>query len=70
MTPRTKTNLGETLKGLAGGITLLQGSKYANEEQKRDALLWVLYQALRWTADDVMAQAVADGFTSTQQGVF
>lgn len=70
MTPRTKAKLEENC-----GLALESSLKLAVEDVgmmdqlAREAIYQILYNALSWTADDVLAQAIADGYKPTVGGV-
>lgn len=73
MTPRTKFKIDETLDILVKGIfTDPDPDEFGEghtEEQKLLSIRIRLYNALRWTADDVLAQAIDDGYKPTAEGV-
>lgn len=66
-TPRTRAKLDENVDSLVADIKLRLHVTFTEDEEEKMRMLF--YSALAWTADDVMAQAVADGYTSEIEGV-
>ena len=58
MTARTREKLQENTDQLIKNLGM-----------DSDTASTVVYNALLWTADDVLAQCVADGYVSTEEGV-
>lgn len=69
MTPRTKAKLAENADNLMAFLGRMSGEQYPSDEDCAAAMRKVVDNALVWTADDVLAQAVADGYVSEQEGV-
>lgn len=68
MTPRTKQKLDESVKQLI--VDMQEIARVTlNEDELLQRVELMFYAALRWTADDVLGQAVDDGYVSTLDGV-
>jgi hypothetical protein len=59
MSPRTKIKLEENFRLITSRL---------GDDAPED-ITSMIYSALRWTADDVLTQAIEDGYVSTQHGV-